>query len=161
VIDDFKTYESALKARSAGTNFYGNLGQALAGGKSFAQAALAAGQTPVALKPFSLSSREVPEAAERGLESRQVIAAAAQTQPGHVSPFVPTTDGGLVLFVQSMLPVDESRKATEMPKFLEQLRRSRLNEAFNRWLFVEENRELASTPVPKEVESERSSAGRP
>ena len=85
---------------------------------------------------------------------------ASQTRPGHISPFVPTTDGGFVLFVQSMLPVDESLRSAEMPRFLAQLRHTRLSEAFNRWLIIEENRELADTPVPNEMKAEKSAASR-
>ncbi|HUC84657.1 MAG TPA: SurA N-terminal domain-containing protein [Candidatus Acidoferrales bacterium] len=158
VIDDFKNYEAVQRARVAGTNFYVRVTIQMGAGKSFAQAALAAGQAPIALKPFSLSSRDIPEADEHGTETRQMQYVAAQIQPGHMSPFVPSADGGFVLYVQSMLPVDEALKAAEMPKFLAQLRRSRLSEAFNRWLLGEENRELASTPVPKELESARSAS---
>jgi hypothetical protein len=160
VVEDFKSYEGILLARAAGTNFFHGVSVQMAMGKTFAQAAVAAGQAPVALKPFSLSSREIPEAEEHG-GSRQMLYAAAQTPPGHMTPFVPTTDGGFVLYVQSMLPVDEAAKSTELPRFLEQLRNTRKNEAFNRWLFLEENRELRDTPVYKDMEAEKSAARNP
>jgi len=159
VLEDFKNYEATLMAQSAGTNFYAHVMQQTVAGKTFAQAALAAGQAPVAMKPFSISSTEIPEA-EGHAETRQVQYVASQTRPGHISPFVPTTDGGFVLFVQSMLPVDESLRSAEMPRFLAQLRHTRLSEAFNRWLIIEENRELADTPVPNEMKAEKSAASR-
>jgi len=161
VVEDYKLSESVLKARTAGTNFYVGVMTRMALGKTFAQAALAVGQAPVALKPFSLSSRVIPEADEHNLDARQLQFVAAQTQAGRVSPFVPTADGGFMLYVQSMLPVDEAQKSVDLPRFVEQLRRTRLNEAFSRWLMTEENRELGNTPIPKEMESERNSAPSP
>jgi hypothetical protein len=130
----------------------------MAAGKTFAQSAVAAGQAPVAMKPFSLSSREILEAEEHNIDAREILLAASKTQPGHLSPFIPTSEGAFVLFVQSMLPVDEARKTADMPQFLEQIRRSRLNEAFNRWFSVEANRELANTPLVKELQSQRASS---
>jgi hypothetical protein len=150
VVADFKNYEATTKARAAGTNFYIGAAVQMAAGKTFAQAALAAGQKPEALKPFSLSSQEVPEAAGHA-ELNQLKNAAYSTKPGHISQFVPTAEGGFVLFVQSLLPVDEATKTTELPRFLAQERRSRENEAFSAWLETEANRELKNTPVYAEL----------
>jgi hypothetical protein len=105
-----------------------------------------------------LSSKDILEADEHGIDARQIQYVAAQTQPGRMSPFVPTSDGGFVLFVESLMPVDEKLRSEEMPKFLQQLRQRRLSEMFSRWLFTEENRELASTPVPKEVAADKSAS---
>ena len=146
VVADYKNYEATAKARTAGTNFYFGASVQMAAGKTFAQAALAAGQTPQVLKPFSLSSQAVPEA-EGHAELNQLKNAAFTTKPGHVSQFVATAEGGFVLFVQSMLPVDEAAKNTELPRFLAQQRRSRESEAFSLWLETEANRELKNTPV--------------
>jgi hypothetical protein len=158
VVADFKNYEAVMRAREFGANFYHTLTNQMTAGKTFAQAAVAAGQAPIAMKPFSLSSRDILEADEHNMDAREILLAAAKTQPGHLSPFVPTTDGAFVLFVQSVLPVDEARKSADMPQFLEQIRRNRLNEAFNRWFMVEANRELASTPLMKELQSQRASS---
>jgi hypothetical protein len=46
-----------------------------------------------------------------------------------------------------VLPLDETKKTTEFPQFLSQVRRGRQNEAFNLWLQGEANRELRNTPV--------------
>jgi len=150
VVEDFQNREAALKAQSAGTNFYFSAAVQLAAGKTFAQAALAAGHAPEALTPFSLSSQEVPEAGDRaGL--KQLKQAAFTTQVGHMSRFVLTDDGGFILFIQSLLPVDEAKKTSGLPQFLAQVRRGRENEAFNLWLQGEANRELLNTPVYKET----------
>jgi len=160
VVADFKNFEATIKARTAGTNFYYGASVQMAAGKTFAQAALAAGQRPVALKPFSLSSQSVPEA-EGHAEVTQIKNAAFSTKPGHISPFTPTAEGGFVFFVQSLLPVDEASKTAELPQFLAQQRRSRESEAFNLWLETEANRELKNTPVYAELAGNKPAPGSP
>lgn len=160
VLEDYKGYLATIKARTAGTNFYYTASVQMALGKTFAQAVLAAGQAPVALKPFSLSSKEIPEAEEHA-EARQIQNAAYSTKPGHISAFEPTADGGFVLYVQSLLPVDEASKKAEFPAFLAQMRRSRETEAFNLWLQTEASRELINTPVAQELMGGKSSPRSP
>lgn len=159
VVADFKYSEAVIKARAAGTNFYYSAAVQMAAGKTFAQAALAAGQSPVALRPFSLAVPDVPEA-EGHVDPRQLVNVAASTPVGHISRFEPAENGGFVLFVQSLLPVDEARKTAEMPRFMTQLRRNRESEAFNIWLGEEANRELKNTPVYEEMMRGRQAPGR-
>lgn len=150
VVEDYQNREAALKAQAAGTNFYYQASLQMAAGKTFAQAAIAAGHAPEALTPFSLSSQEVPEAGDRA-ELNELKQAAFTTQPGHLSKFFPTADGGFILFVQSLLPVDEAKKTADLPQFISQVRRARENEAFNLWLQAEANRELRDTPLRDEM----------
>jgi hypothetical protein len=146
VLSDFKEQQALALAQRDGTNFYYNATVQMATGKTFAQVAIATGQSPQVLPPFSLSSTEVAGFTERA-ELGQLKQAAFTTPAGHVSNFIPTADGGFVLFVQSLLPVDESKKLADMPQFLAQVRRGRQNEAFNLWLQGEANRELRNTPI--------------
>jgi hypothetical protein len=92
-----------------------------------------------------MSSTYVPEA-EGHAEVDQVKRAAFSTQPGHLSAFEPTEEGGFVLYVQSLLPVDEAAKTTQLPAFTTQLRRQRVQNSFNVWLQSEAVRELANVP---------------
>ena len=149
VTQDFKEHAAVALAQHAGTNFYVTAAVQVAAGKSFAQAAVAAGITPVQLSPLSLSSSEVPEAGE--VDVRQIKQAAFTTPIGRVSNFIPTADGGFVLSVKAQLPVDEAKKKTDLPQFTQQVRRARQNEAFSLWLQAEAGRELTSTPVYKEL----------
>ncbi len=145
VTQDFQNSEAVEFAQRAGTNFYFTAMVQLAAGGSFGKAAVAAGLAPQVLPEFSLSTSELPGFSERAPVG-QFKQAAFTTQPGHISSFQPTRDGGFVLFVQQMLPVDEARKNQELPQFLSQVRRARQNEAFNLWLQAEANRELRDTP---------------
>jgi len=160
VVADYKYFEGAAKARAACTNFFVAATTQTSVGKTFAQAAQAAGKTPLVLQPFSLSSQEVPET-EGLADVRQLKNAAFTTRPGHVSAVEPTSDGGFVLFVQSLLPVDEAARTKDLPVFLAQMRRNRQMEAFNLWLQAEANRELRNTPVYSEMAGGKSSANSP
>ena len=143
---NYQQYQAAVLARNAGTMFATNAAAQLLAGKTFAQVAVAAGHPPVTLSPFSLSSSEVPEAGDRA-QIGQLKQVAFATPAGKLSSFVPTADGGFVLFVKSLLPVDPAKKKTDLTDFTSQVRRARQNEAFNLWLQAEAGRELRSTPV--------------
>jgi hypothetical protein len=145
VVQDFRNYESVALAQTAGTNFYYQAAVQLAAGSSFAKAAIAGGQAPQVLPGFSLATEELPELGDRA-SLNQIKQAAFTTPPGHLSTFQPSADGGFVLFVQQLLPLDTSKKAAELPAFTTQIRRARQNEAFNLWLQGEANRELRNTP---------------
>jgi hypothetical protein len=150
VVEDCRYYEAAAKARAACTNFYVTAMVQIPVGKTFAQVAQGAGQTPIVLRPFSLSSTEVPETA--GLaDVRQLKNAAFGTRPGHVSAVEATGAGGFVLYVQGLLPVDEAARTKDLPTFLAQMRHNREMESFNLWLQAEANRELRNTPVYSEL----------
>ena len=94
---------------------------------------------------------EVPADAQKEEPCTLLKHAAFTTAPGKPASFTATGDGGFVLFVQSLLPVNLQKKNTELPQFTQQVRRGRSNEAFNRWLQAEANRELSNTPVYAEL----------
>jgi hypothetical protein len=71
------------------------------------------------------------------------------TPAGTASGFNPTDDGGFVLFVQSLLPVDQSKMAAELPQFTAELRQRRADQAFNDWIQHEASRELRDTPLAR------------
>jgi hypothetical protein len=155
VTRDYEYHEAALRARTAGTNFYYSAAVQMAAGKTFAQAALAAGQTPFAFKPFSMSTQEIPEA-EGHAEVNAIKQTVFTTTVGHMSPFVPTSEGGFVLFVKSLLPINEELKNSDLPKYTSQVRRQRENEAFNVWLQLEASRELRNTPLAADLAAKQS-----
>jgi len=145
VTQDFRNHEAVTLAQRAGSSFYVSLAVQMATGKTFAQAAVAAGQSPQILPAFSLSTTELPELEDRA-SIGQIKQAAFTTAPGHASNFQPTSDGGFVLFVQQLLPIDTAKKNSDLPQFFAQVRRARQGEAFNLWLQGEANRELRDTP---------------
>jgi hypothetical protein len=145
VTRDYQEQQAVALAQKAGADFQRSLAAQMAAGSSFAKAAVAAGHAPLALPPFSLSTASMAE-----LEGRAMIEQAKQaaftTPIGHVSDFVPTQEGGFVLFVREMLPVNQAKKNAELSQFILQYQRERQGEAFNLWLMSEANRELRNTP---------------
>lgn len=153
VTQDFQSQEAILLAQRAGTNFYAQLSAQMAAGKTFAQAAVAAGHVPLVLPPFSLSSQEIPELGDHA-SLGQIKQAAFNTPVGRVSNFLPDQDGGFVLFASELLPVDQAKKTAQLPQFSAQVRRARQNEAFYLWLNAEANRELQNTPFAQEMKAD-------
>ena len=150
VTEDYRVMTAQNLARSAGLLFHSNVTAQITAGKTFAQAAVAAGQSPTLLKPFALSAAQIPEAGDR-VEIRDLKQAAFMTPLGKASSFVPTSEGGFVLSPQTMEPVDAAKKAAAMPQYLTQVRRGRQDQAFNEWLRSELSRELRDTPVYAEM----------
>ena len=146
VEQDFRTQSALALANRAGTNFDVTANVQMIVGKSFAQAAVADGQTPVILSPFSLSSAEVPEAGNHA-DARELKQAAFGTTPGHISRFIPTADGGFVLYLQKIESVDTSKSSADLAAYTSQIRRARENEAFNLWVNSEASRELHNFPA--------------
>ena len=144
--DDYRAMTAQNLARTEGAMFHSNVTAQVIAGKTFAQAAVAAGHSPVMLKPFSLSSPAIPEAGDRA-EVGAFKQAAFTTPPGKVSQFFPTSEGGFVLSPQSVEPVDNAKKSATLPEFIKQVRRGRQNQAFNEWLQMEASRELRDTPI--------------
>jgi hypothetical protein len=142
---NYQWSEAMVLARQAGTNFARTLMTTTAD-RSFASACVAAGFLPQILPPFSLSTRELPDLGNHA-ELNQLKQAAFSTPPGKVSGFVDTADGGFIVYVQSRLPLDQAKMNSNLPQYMNVLRRQRLNEAFNQWVNLEANRQLHNTPV--------------
>lgn len=155
VTSDLRLQKAAEMARAAGTNFYTSATVSMSVAKStFAQAAIAAGHSPLLLSPFSRSTASVPEINDQN-EFNYIKNLAFNIPVGGVSPFVPSADGGFVLQVKSLSPVDPAKKAADLPAFEQQLRRSREIEAFNIWVNVEMNRELVKNAQFKALATEQ------
>ncbi len=146
VTRDYQFREAVLLARRAGTNFVHTLTESLAGGKNFASVCVAAGLQPQVLPAFSLSTRELPEVGGRA--NLSALKQAAFTTPiGKTSNFEETGGGGFIVYVQSQLPIDQSKMNSELPQYAAALRRERQNEAFSQWVNLEANRQFRTTPV--------------
>ena len=148
--DDFRATTAQGLAREAGMIFQSNVIAQVASGKTFAQAAVAAGHAPVMLKPFALNAAEIPGAGDRA-EIRDLKQAAFTTPLGKASNFIPTSEGGFILSPQTLEPMDPAKKTAALPQFLTQVRRARQNQAFNEWLQSEAGHELRDTPVYAEM----------
>jgi parvulin-like peptidyl-prolyl isomerase len=145
VTRDYEQRVATVYAQRAGTNFTVKLAIQMAMGKSFAAACTSAGLHAEALPPFSIGTDELPEIGSRA-ELGRLKQAVFTTPVGRTSPLVQTQDGGFIVYVQSLLPIDSARQAADMPHFLAQVRSQNVNDAFNEWLNSEANRELRNVP---------------
>jgi hypothetical protein len=146
VTQDYRMVQATMIAQRDGTNFAPALAGQLMAGHSFASACIAAGLRPETLPAFSQATRELPELGNR-IELNQFLQVAGNMPPGHASPFVETTDGGFIVYVQSRLPLDQVAMNADLPQFTAELRRERESEAFNQWVQAEANRQLRDTPA--------------
>lgn len=148
VRNDYMQMEAARLARQDGAAFAQAVTNTVAQGKSFADAANAAKVKLIDIPPFSLSTRSLPGLDET-VNINQLKQLAFSTAVGKVSPFVPTADGGIVMFVRERLPIDEAKMNEQLPAFSQYVRQSRQSEAFNDWFRREAERGLRDTPLAR------------
>jgi len=146
VVEDYKRSQAMMQAQFAGRIFYQTITNGLAQGKSFSDICAGANVKTVALPPFSISTRTLPQIEDQ-VSLNQLKQIAFTTTPGKVSAFQPTPEGGMILFVKNKLPLDETKAQTELPGFVTSLRRARQQEAFEDWFRKEADKGLRDTPV--------------
>lgn len=145
VTRDFRQFQATSLARAAGTEAHTALTNALAQGKSFADAAAQAGLKPVSLPPFSIATRSLPEVSQ--LPINQLKQIAFSLDPGKLGNFQPTAGGGVIAFLKEKLPVNEEKLKSELPTFVESVRRSRQDEAFSDWFRKLAEKAFVNTPL--------------
>jgi len=151
---DYQWRAAVLQARRAGTNFVHTLA-GMTADRNFALVCAAAGLQAQVLPPFSLSTRELPGLGGRA-ELNQLKQVAFSTPPGKVSGFEENDDGGFIVYVQSELPIDQAKMNSDLPQYINALRRAYLNEAFNQWVNLEANRQLLNTPLAQTLRQQSS-----
>lgn len=146
VTDDYRMFRAMSLARQAGGSFAALLAAGIPNGKSFTDICSEAEIKPVQIPPLALSTPSLPDL-EQYANLNQIKQAAFTQQPGKPGEFIPTAAGGFVLFVESKLPLDETKMQSALPNFTIRVRRARENEAFNDWFRREAERGLRDTPA--------------
>ena len=132
VTADFKMNQALTRARTMGTIFSSTVTNGLATGKTFDALASEANSPAKSLPPFSLSTRDLP-IDDKTLSFPLLKQIAFSTAPGKASSFIPTADGGAIVFVKAKLPADAAKMKTEMPAFLNYVRQNRMSDSINQW----------------------------
>ena len=105
------------------------LADALKAGRAFPDAAKDAGQTAQDLAAFS------PVEPLRGQpDAPQIAEAASDLGSGELSKFVPTADGGLLVFVRGRQPVDEKKFDLQKDRVTAAIRQQKASIYFSEWL---------------------------
>jgi peptidyl-prolyl cis-trans isomerase D len=152
---DYKTSVAGALARQAGNAFAQDATNQLAQGKSFAEICAAAKVKLVEIPPFSVSTQALTNYDASTLN--QFKQAAFGSAPGKVTAYYPLEDSGVVLFVKAKLPISEERMKRELPGFVNLVRSSRQNEAFQLWFRKEAERSLNDVPL---LRKDRAQTGR-
>lgn len=146
VVGDYKFSQGLRMAQINGHIFAQTISNDVVKGKSFAEACTADKVTPVSVPPFSLNSGTIPKVEEH-TDVTTFKDVAFSTQPGKVSGFTPTRDGGFLVYVRERMPVDQAKMKTELPEFSNYVRQRRENEAFDWWYRREATASLRDTPA--------------
>lgn len=98
-------------------------------GKSFADAATAAGQKVETFPPFSYAEPnfELPGA-------REIMTKALDLKDGQLSDLMETPDGGILVRLDKREPVDEAKMEKEKPLLAPRIAERELNVVFGEWL---------------------------
>ncbi len=112
------------------TEIRGKIAEALKAGKSFADAASAAGVKAETLPAFSMM--EPPKS--DSTDARLVMGHAFNLATGQLSDAIPTPTGTMLLHVDQRLPVDEKKFDEEKAMISENVARMKRESAFDLWL---------------------------
>jgi hypothetical protein len=132
VAADYRDSTALEAAKSAGDRFEKELEAGLQQGKTFDTMCAALFVHPKHLSPFSLRTQSIPELPGK-VEFGQVAEIAGKMQAGQVSPFVPTADGGFILYIKSHEPVDTAAMEKDLPAYLQRMREQFQIAAFSAW----------------------------
>lgn len=134
VIDSLRRSEARALAEAAGRAFAASVTATnlTAQGKTFEEAAAAAGFHLITLTNFSQTTRTLPETGSR-LTVGQLLQVANDLKVGETSPFTPAMDGGFVLHLTARTPVSDEEVKEKVPEFLSQLRQFGRFPAFSEW----------------------------
>ncbi len=119
IIDQIKNSRAQEQLSTKAAEIRTKIQADMKAGKSFADAAALAGQKPGKYPPFSLSDPNF-----EATDSREVMTKSLELGEGQLSDFVPTQDGGVLVFLEKREPIDEAKfekdKVLALPQFAQQ-----------------------------------------
>ena len=98
-------------------------------GKSFTDAAQAAGVKAEAFPTFSMAERK-----NEGADANEIMNTAAELRAGEISQFVPTSTGGLILRVEKRQPIDEADFEKQKASVAKNLAQGKSDALFSEWM---------------------------
>jgi len=147
VVADLRFSEALEKARAAGDKFESALQAGMNQGKTFDTMCAAQFVHPQRLKPFTLTPPSAPDLTDKVLAA-QIQELAGRMHQGQATPFVPTPEGGFLLYVKGRLPVDEAALKRDLPAYTDRMRERLQIAAFQEWFSREYSTRF--TPPPGE-----------
>ncbi|HEY3913699.1 MAG TPA: SurA N-terminal domain-containing protein [Verrucomicrobiae bacterium] len=132
VEQDYREDKAIELAKKAGEDFATAAQLGFAQGKTFDAICASEFVRPETLPAFTLNTPSIEQITNR-TEFVQFQEVAFNQLTGHASRFIPTDDGGYVLYVKERLPVDEAKLREELPTYLGKMREQRQIAAFEEW----------------------------
>ncbi len=157
VTADYKYSQAVDLARKAGAAFNTSVTNALAQKKPFAEVAAATNVPLINVPPFTPSTGLTN--VDSRINPRMLQNYADNLKPDQASPFIPSQDGGMLIYMRERVPVSDAKLKQDLPEFLTRLRVYRQNEAFNQWF--RRAAEQAKLTVPQKESIQPSSATAP
>jgi hypothetical protein len=134
-VADYRRDKARELARAAGEKFDAALQAGMVQqDKTFDAVCSSENLKPVPLPEFSLTSTNVPPPFSNKALFERVQETAFALPNDQCSKFVPTDDGGFVLYVKERLPLDEAKMQAELPAYLARMREQRQVAAFQAWM---------------------------
>jgi hypothetical protein len=146
VTADYKEAEALKAARAAGEKFANDLNSKLADGKKIEEVAAEHKVKTVSIPPFTLSTRSLPEIADK-INIENLQNAANRLSAGQASGFVATEQGGAVIYLRDRKAVAADKMAKDLPTFTSRLRDQRQFSAYGEWLRALSDEMKLKTPA--------------
>lgn len=146
VVQDFKRSETLTLARQAAATFLAAVTNSTSKGEAFAAMGKQPGMNVIDLPPFTRDARSSIEGIPFQVNAATLRNAAFEMGEGQVSTYLPSNDGGFVVYVEKFLPAADDDVKRELPNFVQELRRRNAAEAFNEWFAHEV--QLAKLQLP-------------
>ncbi|MBI5383739.1 MAG: SurA N-terminal domain-containing protein [Verrucomicrobia bacterium] len=157
VVERYRLAEAQKMVRFAGLNFHSRLTNGLAQGKAFAQLVTESNLKLTPLPPVSRSVRELPDLPE-GVYLPQLKNVAFSLQPGKASPYIPSLNGGYIIYLRTKLPIVEEKMRADLKEYAASMRMQRQNEAFGLWF--RKQTERVDLPLTRQQQQAKAAAGK-
>ncbi|MCX6968402.1 MAG: peptidyl-prolyl cis-trans isomerase [Verrucomicrobia bacterium] len=131
VIEQIKAERANAALVSKGNEVQARIAADLKAGKSFAGAVSAAGLKAESLPVFSLSE---PREMEQKPNAQEIVSKAVVLPEGGLSEFLPTTTGGLLVFLEKREPIDEVQYQKDAASQIAAIRERKSFMTFMGWL---------------------------
>jgi hypothetical protein len=143
VVHDYRELKSVELAKAAGEKFATEAQSGLTKSESFDGVCAGENIMPETIPAFSLTTPSSAVITNK-TEFNQLQETAFNLLTGQASKFIPTEDGGYVIYVKQRLAVDEAKMRDELPGYLTKMREQRQVAAFEQWF----SREMQLHLVP-------------
>jgi hypothetical protein len=133
VIDDYRQQEAKRLAEEAAGKFSSSLTNAPGKDQKFSAVAAAAGLKVTKVPPFSLTTTTLPESSP-AVNLRLLQRVATSLKTGESTPYIGLGEVGMIIHLESRLPIDAAKMKAELPEFLIRVQEQRQMQAFIDWV---------------------------